>query len=123
MHLEQSLLREMIGGVPDDAVQRQVDAYNAHDLGTFVACYAEAVVIEDADGGVLASGREQMRERYRSLFESLPNVHAEIPVRIRVGSYVVDEERVSGGPDGDLHAVAIYRIDGDGLIDRVRFLR
>jgi hypothetical protein len=35
----------------------------------------------------------------------------------------VDEERVTGGPDGDVHAVAIYRIDADGLIDRVRFLR
>ncbi len=40
-----------------------------------------------------------------------------------MGSYVVDEERVSGRPDGELHVVAIYRLDGDGLIDRVRFLR
>jgi hypothetical protein len=30
---------------------------------------------------------------------------------------------VSGRPDGRLQAIAIYRLDGDGLIDRVRFLR
>jgi hypothetical protein len=108
----------------DDAVQSQVDAYNAHDVDAFVACYAETVVIEDAEGGILASGRDEMREGYRRRFESLPELRAEIPSRIRVGSYVVDEERVNGGPDGDdVDVVAIYHLDRDGLIDRVRFLR
>jgi hypothetical protein len=69
------------------------------------------------------NGRDQMRERYGRLFDGSPDLHAEILTRIRVGSYVVDEERVTGRPDGDLHAVAVYRLDGDGLIDRVRFLR
>ena len=31
----------------DDAVERQVVAYNNHDVDAFVACYAENVVIED----------------------------------------------------------------------------
>ena len=109
--------------VVTDAVERQVDAYNAHDLDAFVACYAEGVVIEDAAGRVLMSGRDAMRDRYGRLFGSLPDLRAEIPSRIRVGSYVVDEERVSGRPEGDMHAVVIYRLDGDGLIDRVRFLQ
>jgi hypothetical protein len=107
-----------------DAVQRQLEAYNARDVDAFVACYAQDVVIEDADGGLQMSGRDQMRERYGELFESAPNLHAEVPCRIRVGSYVVDEERVSGHPrGGDVHAVAIYRLDDGGLIDRVRFLQ
>jgi hypothetical protein len=107
----------------DDAVERQVRAYNAHDLGEFIACYAEEAVVEDADGRFVMSGREEMREQYGRLFDELPDLRAEIVSRIRVGSYVVDEERVSGRPDGELHVVAIYRLDGDGLIDRVRFLR
>ena len=106
-----------------DAVDRQVRAYNEHDLDGFVDCYAVGVVVEDGDGVVLMSGRDEMRERYGRLFERAPDLHAEILTRIRVGSYVVDEERVTGRPDGDMHAVAIYRLDGDGLIDRVRFLR
>ena len=114
----------MAGRVPaDDAVERQVRAYNERNLEEFVACYAEAVVVEDGDGAVLMSGREEMRERYGGLFASAPNLHGEIVTRIRIGSYVVDEERITGRPDGDAHAVAIYRVDGDGLIDRVRLLR
>ena len=107
----------------DDAVERQVRAYNEHDVGEFVACYSEDVVIEDGDGVVHISGREELRERYSQFFASAPDLHAEIIKRIRVGSYVIDEERVTGRPDGDMHAVAVYRLDGDGLIDRVRFLR
>jgi hypothetical protein len=107
----------------EDAADRQVRAYSERDLDGFVGCYAEGVVVEDGDGAVLMSGRDQMRDRYGRLFERSPDLHAEILTRIRVGSYVVDEERVTGRPDGDMHAVAIYRLDDEGLIDRVRFLR
>jgi hypothetical protein len=106
----------------DDAVERQVRAYNARDLDGFVTCYAESVVIEDGEGVVLLRGREELRERYGGLFARSPNLNAEIVTRIRIGSYVVDEERVTGRPEGDARAVAIYRLDGQGLIDRVRFL-
>jgi hypothetical protein len=107
----------------EDAVDRQVRAYNEPDLEGFVACYAEDVVVEDGDGVILLSGCDEMRERYGRLFERSPDLHAEILTRIRIGSYVVDEERVTGRPDGDMHAVAVYRLDDEGLIDRVRFLR
>ena len=80
-------------------------------------------MIEDADGQAVMRGHEAMRERYGGLFAASPDLNAEIVTRIRVGSHVIDEERVSGHPDGDLHGVAIYRLVDDGLIDRVRFLR
>ena len=79
-----------------DAVEKQVEAFNARDLDAFVACYTREAVIEDADGGVQMSGRDEIRKSYEELFESRPNLRAEIPSRIRVGSYVVDEEKVSG---------------------------
>ena len=107
----------------EDAVERQVRAYNAHDLDGFIACYARTVVVEDADGRVVMNGREEMRERYGRLFAAAPGLRADIVSRLRVGSYVVDDEHVTGRPGGDLHAIAIYRLDEDGLIDRVRLLR
>jgi hypothetical protein len=107
----------------EDAVERQERAYNEHDLDAFVACYAQGVVIEDADGNVLVTGRDAMRERYGRLFTGSPDVRAEVVTRIRVGSYVIDEERITGRPDGDVDVVAIYRFDAEGSIDRVRFLR
>ena len=106
----------------EDAVARQERAYNEHDLDAFVACYAAGVVIEDADGNVLMAGRDEMRERYGLLFAASPDVRAKV-TRIRVGSYVLDEEWVTGRPDGEVHAVAIYRLDAEGSIDQVRFLR
>jgi hypothetical protein len=41
-----------------DAVEKHVEAFNARDLDTFVACYTREAVIEDADGGVQMSGRD-----------------------------------------------------------------
>jgi hypothetical protein len=106
-----------------DAVEAQVQAYNTHDLDAFVSCYAEEVAVEDGDGHVLIRGRAGMRERYGQLFSESPSVQAEIVTRIRLGRYVVDEERVTGRTDGNLHAAVVYRLDDDGLIDRVLFLR
>ena len=107
----------------DDAVERQVRAYNAHDVDAFVACYADGAVLEDGESTVLMSGRDERREKYGRRLAQFPDMHAEIVARMRVGSYVVDEERVTGGPGGDVHAIAVYRLDEDGLIDRVRLLR
>lgn len=108
---------------PEGSVERQVRAYNEHDIDAFVACYADAAVLEDGDGNVLARGHDEMRDHYGRIFDRFPDLQAEIVSRICVGAYVVDEERISGRPDGDLHAVAIYRLDAEGLIDHVRFLR
>ncbi len=106
-----------------DTVERQLRAYNAHDADEFASCYARDVVIEDIDAHVLMSGRDAVRERYASLFAAAPTLHAEVVTRIRVGAYVIDEERATGSPHGDIHAVVIYRGDADGLIDRVVFVR
>lgn len=106
-----------------DVVERQVDAYNFQDLDGFVACYAKSVVIEDAEGDVLINGREAVREHYGNLFERFPNRRATIESRTRVGSYVVDEERIVESGRDEIHVVVIYRLDADGLIDRVRLVR
>ena len=106
-----------------DAVERQVAAYNAHDLDAFAECYAQDVVIENADGSAMVEGREALRAGYEKLFADKPSLRAEILSRIRVGRWVVDEERVIADPaEEELHAVAIYLLGDDGLIERVRFL-
>ena len=104
-----------------DQVDAQVAAYNARDVDAFAACYAEDVVIEDADGNVLARGRSQILEQYGPFFAAAPDLHAEIETRIRIGAHVIDEERITGAGPEPMHAVAIYHL-ADGLIDRVQFL-
>ena len=105
-----------------ETVDRQVDAYNTGDVEAFAACYAEDVVIVDAAGTELTHGRAQLIEQYGQWFAANPELRAEIVSRIEIGAFVIDAERVSGTPQGDMQAVAIYRVDEAGLIDRVQFL-
>lgn len=106
-----------------DAVERQLQAYNGRDADAFAACYANDVVVENLGGEVVMRGRDELRRLYGELFATRPDLHVEITSRIRVGSWVVDEERVEGLEEDEVHAVAIYRLGKDGLIAHVRFLR
>ena len=105
-----------------DPVEAHVEAYNARDLDGFVACYAADCVIEDARGTVLARGRDELRARFDAVFRASPSLHCEIVHRIRVGEYVVDEERITGRVGGDQHGVVISHVAGD-VIDHQRFVR
>jgi hypothetical protein len=105
-----------------DPVDAHVEAYNARDLDGFVACYAADCVIEDASGTVLARGHEELRARFDAVFRASPELHCEIVYRVRVGEYVVDEERITGRVGGDQHGVVISHVTGD-VIDHQRFVR
>jgi uncharacterized protein (TIGR02246 family) len=103
-----------------DPVQEQVEAFNAHDLDRFLACYAPDVVIEDGAGNVMMQGHDGMRRFYEPVFAQSPHLHADIVTRIRVGAYVIDEERGTGlnaeGFPPEMHAVVIYRVEGDKIV-------
>ena len=106
-----------------DPVQEQLDAYNAADLERFVACFAPDVVLEDANGLRIGTGREAMRVHYRTLFANNPRIRADVRARRRVGDLVIDEEVVSGLTDpmaGCMRTTVTYRIH-EGLIVHVRF--
>ncbi|GAA0371888.1 nuclear transport factor 2 family protein [Bacillus horti] len=104
--------------------QKQLEAYNNRDIDSFMECYTENCVVEDAQGNVLMEGHEAMRKRYTELFEMSPNLHCELVSRIQIGSYVLDEEHVTGsrGSKDISHVVAVYRV-ANGLIEHVRFIR
>ncbi|MEO6058407.1 MAG: nuclear transport factor 2 family protein [Candidatus Limnocylindria bacterium] len=97
---------------PRDMVQAAIDAYHDHDLDRCMDFYAPDVVVKDADGEVLMDGAEAVRARYAKAMATHPNLHYEIPNRIALGAYVIDEERVTGyspgGPDV-VRAVLVYR--------------
>ena len=108
---------------PRIAAQVQLDAYNAHDIEAFVACYADDVVIRDLKtGAVTGQGRAQMRESYATMFERFPNVHASVSTCTVVGNFVFDHEYVTGR-DEPLLVMAIYEVDDVGLIAQVWFTR
>ena len=108
-----------------DPVQEQLDAYNARDLERFLACYHPVAVVEDSAGARLMDGAAALRATYGALFANSPALRAEMPTRIRVGEFVIDEERVTGlnlpGLPPEMHAAVVYRVR-DGRIAHVRVL-
>ena len=107
---------------PEAVVQKQLEAYNARDLDTFVATYADDVQLFDLPDKLLMRGHVELRDRYRKTFAD-PRLHAEIVNRIVLGNTVIDHERVRvtfpDGP-GTVEAVAIYEVR-EGKIATVWF--
>jgi hypothetical protein len=101
-----------------DTVEEQLLAYSARDLERFIATYSTDIIIEDGENNLIMRGHDQMREMYGALFRANPELHCRIANRMRIGKYVVDEEEVTGvgGSPTPMHAVVIYRIEGDKIV-------
>jgi hypothetical protein len=102
---------------PEILVQRQLDAYNAHDIDAIVAAYADDAEQFEHPATLLAKGSAQLRERFAARFKEA-NLHATLLHRIVLGNIVIDHERVTRtfpeGP-GDVELVAIYEIRDDKI--------
>ena len=110
-----------------ELIDEQLVAYRARNLDDFLSFYSTEVLIEDGDGNVVMRGREAMRESYGPFFSASPNLHLEIPRRIEIGEFVIDDELIDGIiVDGSLqpqqHVVTIYRVT-NSLISHVTFIR
>jgi hypothetical protein len=108
---------------PEEAVQRQLEAFNDHDLDAFLRLFAADVVIHDlVDGSVVLRGIDAFRARYERVFQERPMVKAELAGRLSLGSFVIDRERLT---DGDDHppedALAIYNVEA-GVVTRMWFI-
>ena len=104
-----------------DVVERVVAALNARDLEAFVACYAPDATVENGHDNVIARGHDELRARYGPGFERYPELRVDVLSRTGAGPFVVQQERVTGRGDTELH-IAVYLLQ-DGLIARERLLR
>lgn len=96
---------------PSQAVQHQLDAYNARDLERFLAVYDDEVKVyrppapEAAMVGKAAVGEFHASQRFH-----LKGLHAELLGRISAGNRVIDHERVSGIRDEPFEVVVVYEV-------------
>ena len=93
------------------AVQRQLEAYNARDLGRFLAEFAPGVrvfrppAVEPAIEGIDALRAFYAAERFNR-----PALHAELLGRMVLGNKVVDHERISGVREAPFEMVVVYQV-------------
>lgn len=108
---------------PAELVQRQLDAYNAHDLDALLATYAEDANLFEHPATLLASGHSQLRARFALRFQE-PNLHARLLHRVLIDRFVIDHERVTRtfpeGP-GTIELIVNYEVV-DGKIINAWFL-
>jgi hypothetical protein len=105
----------------EQVFRRQVDAFNAHDLESFLACYSGDAVILGGRPGDEIVGADAMRRSYtRRLAE--PGLHCDVREAVTMGEcwLVAHEFVTSGGTTTEV--VALFEIRG-GLIVRSTSLR
>jgi len=103
---------------PEDIVQRQLEAYNARDLGRFLAVYSDTVVAYRPPATEPAlSGKKAFGEFYAAQRFNRPELHAELLDRMVLGRIVIDHERISGVGEHAFEVAVVYEV-ADGLIQR-----
>jgi hypothetical protein len=78
---------------PESVVQKQLDAYNAREVDSWLATYADDAQQFEHPSKLLASGAPQLRERIIARFQE-PNLHAKLHQRMVMGNIVIDRETV-----------------------------
>ncbi len=102
---------------PDTVVQRQLDAYNGHDLDAWIATYAPDAQQFEHPAKLLASGADSIRVRGAARFAE-PDLHARLIRRTIAGHVVIDHEVVTRNFDagvGTVEMVCIYVVKGDRI--------
>jgi uncharacterized protein (TIGR02246 family) len=112
--------------IHSELVDQQVAAYNQGDIEKFVSTYASNAIVTRHDGSAVVSGQNEIQAHHCKLFEQSPKLHVEIRNRIEVGSFVIDEEYVTGftldGQTSQLQAAVAYRIENDLIAEARLYL-
>ena len=108
---------------PEELVQRSLETFNDHDLASFLPLFAEDVLILDLlDGHEILRGMEAFIARYAEVFETQPQIRADLLGRIVMGCIVVDHEALRVTPDAPVEqALVVYEV-ADDTISRMWFI-
>jgi imidazolonepropionase-like amidohydrolase len=113
----------MLTESPEYLVQQQLNGYNARNIEAFLAPYSEDVEIYNFPDLLVGKGKEQIRPNYEAMFNQLTDLHCKLVNRMVLGNTVIDQEYVTGFPNGQaLQAIAIYKIEHN-KIAKVYFIR
>jgi len=104
----------IIDETPLNIVQRQVNAYNAHDLEAFLSFYSDTATIYNFPGKPLAKGKEEIRKLYTFLGQAT-GLHVSITDRTVVNNKVFDHESATQAGRRLGEGEVIYYVDGQKI--------
>lgn len=107
---------------PEVVVQRQFDAYNAHDIDAFLDTFSQTVEMRSLPSNeLLRRGHDEVRDFYEERFSN-SNLRAELLGRTVLGTMVIDHERLVGFDDGRVLVLISVVEVRDGLIQNCWFI-
>ena len=106
--------------ISERVVNARMDAYNTHDLDTFMAVYSPEIEIFTYPDLLLGRGLEHLRGLFEPLFKS-GSCSVEIVSQLVMGEHVISDERVTIDEITKRY-VSIYGVVGEA-ISTVRFVR
>ena len=97
---------------PAATVQKQLKAFNAHDLEGFLALFADDVEVSEVPARAAAlTGKARLWELYAARFLASPDLHASAEAQMVPGDFVIQKEKTKGRAGKEaLVAVTIYQV-------------
>ncbi len=103
---------------PEAVVQQSIDAYNAHDLDAYIACWAPDATLGQIGGRVLLDGRDALTNFYSGFFATQTTVRLTVKQRSVIGPFVVEHHEVQSEGKPPLEAMMVTEVR-DNLIRAV----
>jgi GNAT superfamily N-acetyltransferase len=100
---------------PEQVVQAQLDAYNAHDVDALCRIYADDACQYQHPATLLARGTAAIRTRFADRFAA-SKPHARLLRRTVLGDTVIDHEYVFSGPTR-VELMALYEVKEGRIVN------
>jgi hypothetical protein len=96
---------------PEEVVQRNLEAYNRHDLDVFVGLFTSDAVAMDLVSGVRwLEGARAFRTYFTRVFSQQPYLHGVVIARLVLDNLVVDVQDTHFEPQKSLRSILIFEV-------------
>ena len=99
-------------------VQRNMDAYNAHDAKTLSETFTPDAQFVQHPGTLIYDGRDAIYKGYSEVFRRNGKAHVQLVHRSLLGNRIVDEQEYTGLGKVPIRGLVIYEIH-NGLIQMI----
>ena len=111
--------------MPIEIIRQQIQAYNTRDIVRMMNLFSDEIQIVDLDDDrIIINGIQECKNMYLALFNSSPQLNAEVVNTIVFNNRVIVHEIISGrnGDNEKVEQVIIFEVNSD-KIDRINLIR